>query len=68
MVGHRSVDNLPGVLQPLLKILPLKYLVDGLRRIFVDGASVFSLGTEAAVLFACTVVFFLISLKIFRWQ
>jgi len=62
------VDNLPGFLQPLLKALPLKYLVEGLRHIFVDGASIFSLGTEAAILTGFTIVFFLISLKIFRWQ
>lgn len=62
------VDNMPGFVQPLLQALPLKYLVDGLRKIFVDGSSIFSLGLEAAVLSACAVVFFLISLKIFRWQ
>jgi ABC-2 type transport system permease protein len=62
------VDNLPGFLQPLLKILPLKYLVEGMRKIFVEDASLLSLGVENAVLVSCMVVFFLISLKIFRWQ
>lgn len=62
------VDNLPGFLQPLLKILPLKYLVEGLRKIVVEDVSVLSLGVETAVLAACTIVFFFISLKIFRWQ
>ncbi|MFC1475393.1 ABC transporter permease [Candidatus Zixiibacteriota bacterium] len=62
------VDNLPGFLQPLLKILPLKYLVEGLRKILVEDASILSLGLENAVLAGCTIVFFLISLKIFRWQ
>ncbi len=62
------VDNLPGFMQPLLKILPLKYLVEGLRKILVEDVSVFSLGLEITVLSVCTVVFFLISLKIFRWQ
>jgi len=62
------VDNLPGFLQPLLKILPLKYLVEGLRKIVVEDVSIFSLGLESAVLAACTLVFFIVSLKIFRWQ
>ena len=62
------VDNLPGILQPLLKILPLKYLVEGLRRIFIDGVSITSLGVESAVLAAFGLVFFVVSVKIFRWQ
>ena len=62
------VDNLPGILQPVLKVLPLKYLVEGLRQIFVEGASITSLGIESAVLAAFAVIFFVVSVKIFRWQ
>jgi len=62
------VDNLPGFLQPLLKVLPLKYLVEGLRKIVIEDASMLSVGVETAVLAGCTIVFFLVSLKIFRWQ
>ncbi len=62
------VNNLPDFLKPLLYALPLKYLVEGLRKILVQGASITSLGLEIAVLAGCTVVFFAISVKMFRWQ
>ncbi|HEY8437634.1 MAG TPA: ABC transporter permease [Candidatus Limnocylindrales bacterium] len=32
------VSSLPSVLQPLVKIMPLNYAVDGLRQVFIRGA------------------------------
>jgi ABC-2 type transport system permease protein len=32
------VSSLPGVLQPLVSIMPLSYAVDGLRQVFIRGA------------------------------
>ena len=37
------VSSLPGVLQPLVAVMPLHYAVDGLRQVFVAGADLTSL-------------------------
>jgi ABC-2 type transport system permease protein len=41
------VSSLPGILQPLVAIMPLHYAVDGLRQVFVAGADL----TSTALLF-----------------
>jgi ABC-2 type transport system permease protein len=37
------VSSLPGILQPLVAIMPLHYAVEGLRQVFVAGADLTSL-------------------------
>ena len=32
------VDTLPAILQPLVRLMPLSYAVDGLRQVFIRGA------------------------------
>ena len=59
--------NFPGWLQPIIKVLPLTALNDGLRALMIDGASIASLGFELSVLAAWGVVSFVVALKIFRW-
>lgn len=53
------VSSLPEILQPLTKIMPLSYAVDGLRQVFVAGADLTTaaLQLDLAVL-AIIVVFF----------
>ncbi len=60
--------NFPPVVQPLLKLLPLTALNDGLRAIMIDGASIGSLTNELGVLAVWGVGSFVIALRIFRWQ
>ena len=53
------VGNLPDVLRPLVKIMPLNYAVDGLRQVFVAGAGLSSaaLQGDLLVLLAVAVLF-----------
>jgi ABC-2 type transport system permease protein len=53
------VSTLPAVLQPLVKVMPLAYAVDGLRQVFVRGAdlSVPALQLDLAVLVGAAVLF-----------
>jgi ABC-2 type transport system permease protein len=53
------VATLPSVLQPLVKIMPLAYAVDGLRQVFIRGAdlSVPDLQIDLLVLLGAAVLF-----------
>ena len=53
------VATLPAVLQPLTKLMPLAYAVDGLRQVFIRGAdlSVRALQVDLLVLVGAAVLF-----------
>ncbi len=53
------VSTLPAVLQPLTKLMPLAYAVDGLRQVFIRGAdlSVRALQVDLLVLVGAAVLF-----------
>jgi ABC-2 type transport system permease protein len=62
------VDNAPAVLQPLIQVLPLTYLVDGLRTVMIDGGTLADVWLEMAILAGTAVIGFLISVRFFRWE
>lgn len=53
------VSTLPAVLQPLTKLMPLAYAVDGLRQVFIRGAdlSVRALQVDLLVLVGAAILF-----------
>jgi ABC-type multidrug transport system permease subunit len=57
----------PDWMQPVLKGLPLTALLDGLRAIMIDGASILSLGPQLLVLAVWGALPFAVALRIFRW-
>lgn len=63
-----SASHFPGWMQPAIKALPLTAMLDGLRAIMLDGASILSLGPQFLVLVAWGAVPFVVALKIFRWS
>jgi ABC-2 type transport system permease protein len=63
-----SYERFPEWLHGPIRALPLTALVDALRAIFNDGASLLSLSAELAVLLAWGAVGFLVALRTFRWQ
>ena len=63
-----SSSRYPDVAQPLIKALPLTALIDALRAVMIDGASVFSQVPQIALLAVWGAVTFIVALKIFRWQ
>jgi len=54
--------------QPVIQALPLTAVLDGLRGIMLDGASLLSLGPQLLVMALWGVIPFGIALKIFRWS
>jgi len=63
-----SSANFPAVIQPLVQALPLTALVDGMRAVMLQGASLGAVLQPVAVLMAYLVVCLAVALKIFRWQ
>lgn len=63
-----SSANFPAVTQPFIHALPLTALIDALRAVMLDGASLVGVSGELAILAAWTVVPFVIALRVFRWQ
>ncbi|TVR71860.1 MAG: ABC transporter permease [Sphaerobacteraceae bacterium] len=61
-------DDAPGWLQPIIGLLPLTYLVNGLRDVMIRGAGVDAVMLEILVLVGTAVAGFLISVYFFRWE
>ena len=60
-------SNFPGWISEAARYLPLTALVDGLRRIALEGASITSLGFEMAVLAVYLVVAAVLTRVLFKW-
>jgi len=63
-----SPERFPDVAQPFIKALPLTPLIDSLRAIMLEGATLASQWLEISILAGYGVVTFAIALKIFRWN
>ena len=63
-----SASNFPDAVQPFIQALPLTALVDAMRGVVLEGATLTSLWNELAIITAWTVVPFAIALKIFKWR
>ncbi len=63
-----SASNFPSVIQPVVQALPLTALVNGLRAIMLQGASLAGVWPQLALLAGFFVVCLTIALRIFRWQ
>ncbi len=62
-----SSDRFPDAVQPAIKILPLTPLINALRAVMLDGATLMSLTLELAIMAIWTVLSFTLALKWFRW-
>lgn len=63
-----SSSNFPGIVQPLIKALPLTAVNDALRANMLEGTSITGLGLEMAVITGWVVVSFVAALRLFRWR
>ena len=63
-----AVDTVPGWLQPLLKIMPLAYLVDALRQPMTLGRGLSDVWIDLAVLAVTFVLSLVIAIRFFRWD
>jgi ABC-2 type transport system permease protein len=63
-----SSSNFPEAVQPLIRALPLTALVDALRAVVLEGATLGGIRTELATMAAWTIVPFATGLRIFKWR
>ena len=63
-----SAQRFPDLVQPIIKILPLTLLLDSLRAVQLQGASLWSVTFELGVMTLWLVVAFTAALKLFRWK
>jgi ABC-2 type transport system permease protein len=63
-----SSDRFPQVVQPIIKILPLTPLIEGLRATLLEGASLGSQGLNLLIMGIWGSVTFALGLKWFRWN
>jgi ABC-type multidrug transport system permease subunit len=63
-----SYERFPAAALPLIRAIPLTALVDALRRVMLDGAGLWGVGPQLAVLAAWGALSFLAAMKLFRWQ
>lgn len=63
-----STERFPAAVQPLLAVLPLTPLIHALRSVMLEGASLWSLGPQLALILAWGCVTFALALRWFRWN
>ncbi|HUT78807.1 MAG TPA: ABC transporter permease, partial [Polyangia bacterium] len=63
-----SYENFPDAILPILRLLPLTALNDGLRAITNEGAGIAQILPQIGVLAFFATVSFVVGLRIFRWK
>jgi ABC-type multidrug transport system permease subunit len=63
-----SAQRFPGVLQPVIRALPLTAVIDALRAHMLQGAGLAQVAPQLGVLAAWLLVCFTLALKLFRWR
>ena len=62
-----SYHNFPDWAIPVIRMLPLTMLADGVRSIFIEGAGLLQVAQPILILTAIGVLLFSAGLKVFRW-
>lgn len=63
-----AASNFPDAAQPVIQALPLTALIDALRAVILEGATLTAVGGDLALLAVWGVVPFAVALRVFRWQ
>ncbi len=61
-------ERFPEAAQPFIRLLPLTPLINSLRAVMLEGASLLSRVPDVGILAAWGVVTFLLALRWFRWS
>lgn len=59
---------MPDFLQSITQFIPLTPVIDSVRLIITENASLVDLGPQIGIMAAWTVVVYLIAFKVFRWE
>jgi ABC-type multidrug transport system permease subunit len=62
-----SYHNFPDWAIPVIQMLPLTMLADGIRSIFIEGTGLVQVAPPILILTAIGALFFTAGLKIFKW-
>jgi ABC-2 type transport system permease protein len=62
-----AAERFPDLIQPVIRVLPLTALIDAMRAIVLEGASLASQAGRLALVGAWGTVGFLVGLRFFRW-
>ena len=63
-----SSANFPDAIQPFIHALPLTALIDALRAVVLEGATVRDISGELVLLGLWTVIPFSLAMAVFRWK
>jgi ABC-type polysaccharide/polyol phosphate export permease len=63
-----SYERFPDALHPVLRLIPLSALNDGLRASMLDGAGLVAIAPQLGILAAWGVLAFAVALRVFRWE
>jgi ABC-2 type transport system permease protein len=63
-----SIERFPAPVQKLLQLLPLTALIDALRAVVLEGATLVSQGHRLLVLAVWGAFSFFVGLRLFRWS
>jgi ABC-type polysaccharide/polyol phosphate export permease len=63
-----SSERFPDFVQPVIKIIPLTPLINALRAVMLEGATLASRWHEIGILLAWGIVSFILALWWFRWN
>jgi len=63
-----SVDVLPGWLQIIAKLMPLTYFNNALRAIAFDGAGLWTVRFDLAILLLWGIIGYAAASKLFKWE
>src|SRR5262245_29174580 len=63
-----SSSNFPSMAQPIIRVLPLTALVDAMRGVVLEGASLGAIRVELMIIAGWGIVCFSIALRIFKWR
>jgi ABC-type multidrug transport system permease subunit len=61
-------ERFPDFAQPFIQVLPLTALIDALRAVMLDGASLASQWSEVLTLLLWGSISFVLALRLFRWS
>jgi ABC-2 type transport system permease protein len=63
-----SSDRFPAAAQPFIKALPLTPLINSLRAVMLEGATLASQAAAIGIMCAWAIVSFALALWLFRWR
>jgi ABC-2 type transport system permease protein len=63
-----SIDSMPELLQPIAKVLPLSFVVSGVREVIVNGLSLAEQIPTMIGLLVWLAIALTLAIRMFRWK